>query len=301
LGSGSGADPTASGTGATTLWEPAVVPGAAPERAAARLLESAEEEPNTPSLHETRAPLTPARAEVRPLSPGRYSLRVTISEPTERKLRRARDLLGHAVPTGDLAEVLDRALTVLLEQLERAKCGTRKGEPASPGMTNAGRRDERTLRRPRSEPRTSPSKTDSSSSAGGSTTLQQRSAKLPRSRYVAAAVRRRVWQRDEGRCTFVGPAGRCTRTRRLEFHHRVPFADGGAATVENLALACKVHNQWEAARWFGPEIASGRGPASAAGAQAPAADSDQSKSAAGPPALSPTGHLARVPERPRPR
>ena len=37
------------------------------------------------------------------------------------KLRLAQDLPGHAVPSGDLAQVVDRALTVLIEALVRRK------------------------------------------------------------------------------------------------------------------------------------------------------------------------------------
>ncbi|MBP7569312.1 MAG: HNH endonuclease [Acidobacteria bacterium] len=72
-----------------------------------------------------------------------------------------------------------------------------------------------------------------------------------RPRYIPAAVRRAVWDRDGARCAYVSPGGtRCGATARLEFHHRVPFAEGGASTVENLALACALHNRMEAARWF---------------------------------------------------
>ncbi len=33
----------------------------------------------------------------------------------------------------------------------------------------------------------------------------------------------------------------------------VPFAEGGAATVDDLALRCRCHNRTEAQRWFGEE------------------------------------------------
>jgi hypothetical protein len=35
-------------------------------------------------------------------------------------------------------------------------------------------------------------------------------------------------------------------------HHRVPYADDGAASVENIELRCRAHNQYEAEQWFGP-------------------------------------------------
>ena len=38
----------------------------------------------------------------------------------------------------------------------------------------------------------------------------------------------------------------------LQFHHRMPFADGGPTTADNLELRCPAHNAYEAERWFGP-------------------------------------------------
>ena len=60
-----------------------------------------------------------------------------------------------------------------------------------------------------------------------------------------------VWARDGGRCRFEGPAGRCTETGRLEFHHVIPYAHGGPTTVENLELRCAAHNQYEAEQCVG--------------------------------------------------
>jgi hypothetical protein len=37
----------------------------------------------------------------------------------------------------------------------------------------------------------------------------------------------------------------------LEYHHRQPYAAGGAATVDNIELRCRQHNQFEAAMYFG--------------------------------------------------
>jgi hypothetical protein len=65
-------------------------------------------------------------ANVRPLAPERFALQVTISEATQKKLVRAQALLRHQVPSGDLAEVLDRALDALLDRLEGRKLGKTK-------------------------------------------------------------------------------------------------------------------------------------------------------------------------------
>jgi hypothetical protein len=72
------------------------------------------------------------------------------------------------------------------------------------------------------------------------------------SAYVPAEVKRTVYFRDRGRCTFVGTDGRrCGERAFLEFQHVVPRAVSGPATAENLVLMCAVHNRHEAEVYFG--------------------------------------------------
>ena len=72
-------------------------------------------------------PLSVPRTAVTPLSPDRYKLQLTIGGDTLEKLRLAKDMLSHAIPSGDDAAVLDRALTALLVDLAKNKfADTRK-------------------------------------------------------------------------------------------------------------------------------------------------------------------------------
>jgi hypothetical protein len=74
----------------------------------------------------------------------------------------------------------------------------------------------------------------------------------PGSRHIPATVRRAVWLRDGGRCAFVAKDGRrCREKGFLEFHHIHPHAEGGEATVLNVALRCRSHNGYEAELYFG--------------------------------------------------
>lgn len=159
---------------------------------------------------EFASPLPVRPPVVRPLSPERYKVQFTISKETHDKLRRAQDLMRHTVPNGDPSAIFDRALTLLLSELERTKLAAAK--------------------RPRA-------------TAAASTV----------SRHVPAAVKRAVWTRDGGRCAFVGNNGRCTETGFLEFHHIMPYADGGETSVENLELRCRPHNAYEAEKYFSAE------------------------------------------------
>jgi len=117
------------------------------------------------------------------------------------------DLLRHVVPDGDLGLIIERALVVLLQDLERQKLAH--------------------TTRPRETTRVSSG-----------------------SRHVPRAVRREVWRRDEGRCAFVGRAGRCEERGFLELHHVIPFAENGPATVDNIELRCRAHNAYEASLHF---------------------------------------------------
>jgi len=229
----------------------------------------------------------PRPAEIRPLAPGRYSLRITLSADTHATLQRARALLRHQIPNGDPAAVIDRALTQLVEHLERTKFAARTPRP--PAKETMGRRARRRpadpgeatraeATPPEERPGSAPGDSPAARAEGSPIqphgrlvhSTQAREACPPsapgptapvssrRSRYIPAAVKRAVWERDQGRCAFVGRGGRCSETGFLEFHHRVPYAEGGQATVGNLMLTCVMHNGHEARRWFGADVQADR-------------------------------------------
>jgi hypothetical protein len=147
-----------------------------------------------------------------PPSPPRFIIHATIPKATHDKLRYAQELLSHAVPSGDVAQLLDRALDSLIAQLERRKFAA--------------------TRRPSAHPRSS-----------------------TRRRHIPARVRRAVWERDRGQCTFVGASGhRCGARKFLEFDHADPVALGGKPTLDRIRLRCRVHNHLEAVRALGADF-----------------------------------------------
>lgn len=74
------------------------------------------------------------------------------------------------------------------------------------------------------------------------------------SSYIPAAVRREVWERDDGQCTYVSAQGeRCQCRHHVQFDHRIARALGGPSTVENLRLRCAAHNALAAEQVLGIE------------------------------------------------
>jgi hypothetical protein len=71
-------------------------------------------------------------------------------------------------------------------------------------------------------------------------------------RHIPAHVKHAVWQRDGGQCTYTTESGhRCPARDLLQYDHVEPVARGGEATVDNLRLRCRTHNQYTAEQAFG--------------------------------------------------
>ena len=84
--------------------------------------------PSTPVQPEPAAGLSAAaprtehaRPQVEQLSEARHKVQLTVSSETRAKLERARDLMKHRNPSGDLEVVFDRAMDALLAKLEKER------------------------------------------------------------------------------------------------------------------------------------------------------------------------------------
>ena len=117
--------------------------------------------PSSPDLPDTRKVVSGATEESQALAPAqhppegvepsipptqidqvvRFPLKVGLRRETHEKLRRAQDLLAHVVPSGDVAEVLDRALELLIRRLEKRKFAATD----RPRRTHTGAKTARTI------------------------------------------------------------------------------------------------------------------------------------------------------------
>jgi hypothetical protein len=170
-----------------------------------------------PDAVEAPAAATGSRAQSRPavlepLAPARYKVQFTASAELHDKLRRLTALMRSRVPDGDLAAIIEQAVTEKLKRLEARRYAQSKAP-------RKGVADVETA---------------------------------PVTRHVPAAVRRAVSERDGRRGRYVDERGRrCSEERRLELHHRHPFGMGGDHSPANLSLLCSSHNRYLAERDYG--------------------------------------------------
>lgn len=199
---------------------------------------------------------------VSPLSPASFALQCTLSAAAHAKLREVQDLLAPRIARDDVSSVLERALDLLLDELNRTRKAALKRDVAKSDVdavqepqaaADGGRERVRAEGRAGAPHDRAPGTArvvHESSGALRSSAHGSRSA-----RTIPAKVRRRVWARDRGRCQFVSASGhQCKATSHLEIDHRIPVAMGGESTLKNLRLLCRAHNQFEAERRLGAEF-----------------------------------------------
>jgi hypothetical protein len=152
-----------------------------------------------------------------PLDAELRRLHLTVSRRLLAKLEAARDALSHSHPGASLDVVLEVGLDLVLERhRKRRGIGT---------------------------------KARASAATGASAAVEGGVAAIGR---ITAEVRRRVWERDGGRCQWpLDGGGTCGSTLRLEFDHRVPRGRGGDSGESNVRLLCRVHNQRAARLVYG--------------------------------------------------
>jgi hypothetical protein len=162
-----------------------------------------------------RSMATAQRPVMQPLSPARYKIQFTASAELHDKLERLRSLMHSSVPDGDLAAIIEEAVTAKLERLEAKRFAKTKS------------------------PRKRVEQADTS----------------PSSRYIPAPVKRAVRERDGDQCAFMdAQARRCKAREGLEFHHKEPFARGGDHSPDNIQLMCRAHNEYLAEQDYGKDL-----------------------------------------------
>ena len=205
-----------------------------------------------------------------PVSANCASLKGMLSLQAMREFKRLQELAGSFGASAAAAELLEKAIKAYADALEKRKFGARVGAGArasAGGRVDAGARASAGGRvdagarasaggRAGAGARASASARAGASKGPGANASASPSTRAkhtdPKRRRIPSAIRRAVYDRDHGQCTFQGSDGtRCACRTALEFDHIQPLARGGLSTVANLRLRCRAHNQLEARRAFG--------------------------------------------------
>ncbi len=215
---------------------------------------------------------------MRPLGDGRYELKAVIDADCQQGLEQLRGLLSHVDPRMTIGQLVGRIVQEALDRHDpsrpprRARTGIR---PAARDSKPAPAAEDHTASEPghavttqdaalpaaatpapaqtaRSTPSSAPAPnrhgaTDRRAAAGRKPNGAATPAAKPRAsgRAIPAAVRRQVWQRDGGCCSYVDrqTGRRCNSRHMIEMDHILPYALGGSADPENLRLVCGVHHR----------------------------------------------------------
>ena len=196
-----------------------------------------------------------SRAVIEPIAEARYRIEFTASSALKEKLEHLRALLSHWNPSGDIAVVIERALEIAIERVEKQ----RFAKMAAPRRARADSAKRATTEASQKSPADSIERATTEASRHAESSEQVMSLRRTKSRrearaHIPNAVRREVAERDELRCTYCAPDGvRCTARAFLQLHHERAWARGGEDAADNLRLLCASHNRLLAEEEFGRE------------------------------------------------
>ena len=184
--------------------------------------------------------LAPPADRVRPLGDGRYELKATIDAECQQGLEQLRGLLSHVDPRMTMGQLVGRLVREALDRHDpsrpprRARSGSRPADakataPRTPTSEQAQRYSAPAAKhaaRPAIPAGAAPTPARAvrpipTKSTGAATAAAKSCAS---GRAIPAGVRRQVWQRDGGRCSYVDPqtGRRCNSTHLIEIDHIVP-------------------------------------------------------------------------------
>ena len=212
---------------------------------------------------------------MRPLGDGRYELKALIDADCHQGLEQLRGLLSHVDPRMTIGKLVGRIVQEALDRHDpsrpprQARSGSRPAEgnatPAPASKERAALEPDHAVTVPdaatpaRATPAPERARQPSAGSPGRQGATDRRAApgrKPARAatptakpyasgRAIPAAVKRQVWQRDGGCCSYVDreTGRRCNSRHMIEIDHILPYALGGGAEPGNLRLVCRAHHR----------------------------------------------------------
>ena len=198
---------------------------------------------------------------MRPLSEGRWELKVAIDTECQRGLEQR--LVKEGLERHDPSRPRrSRRTANRTADAERTSAPKQSASPteitSSPTEAGQGQDQERSSSTNGSARPVSIASSAAKRSAQPACTTTSAPKSRASGRAIPSAVKRETWQRYEGRCGYSDPrtGRRCASRHLLQVDHVFPYALGGGAEPKNLRLLCAAHHRHRHA-----ERASARDPA----------------------------------------
>lgn len=180
---------------------------------------------------------TPQEKE-RVIGPTQTEIRFVADDALMKKLQKMKELDAHVQSNPSYLNLFHRMADLALKKLDPLAKKSADSKVTPPAELNdvAERNEVRS----------------SKSSFTSPTPRSPRHRSNPRS--ITAALRREIWNRDQGQCSYQSKEGkRCSSRFALEVDHLKPVALGGRSEAFNLRLLCRAHNQQQAFQKLGPQ------------------------------------------------
>ena len=178
--------------------------------------------PSTP----TRTPGPPARSALEPLGNNRYKIQLTASQRLKDKLEQAAQLLQHRIGRTDMPALIECALDRLIAEENKRRHGAtdKPRQPRPPRQTV--------------NDACATAAQDSAASTGNPSKASTDNEPRPASRHIPNHVKREVYARDQGQCTFVSSDGhRCSERGGLQGTTRSHLAKVGSRRARTFACS----------------------------------------------------------------
>ncbi len=132
-------------------------------------------------------------------------LELTLNRSQNEKLQKAKEVASHALINPNLADLIEFLADFYVQKKGPDQLATKKMVSSVAKCTSA--------------------------------------SEVKNERYVSAALRRKIFQRDQS-CQWreKGTQKICGSKHQLEIHHQKPLWAGGTSSEENLLLTCRTHN-----------------------------------------------------------
>ena len=192
--------------------------------------------------------LATPREQLRARGDGRWTFTVVVDQECRHALNQLKSLMSHVDPAMSYGQLVNRLVQDELRRRDPRLRGSNRGD-ARPSPATDGSPAKETRPEPADAASTTKCAavdhgvaTSTPNQPGNGDTGQQ---PAPTARAIPAAFKRAVWERDQGRCSYVDPATgrRCTSRHLLQIDHIRPWASGGGSEPHNLRLLCHAHHR----------------------------------------------------------